>query len=57
MIESFIIATVVGVMEIAPGTCQMELLNPDGAINVAQVSCDMIITDYQPIYDADHSLH
>lgn len=57
MIESFIIATVVGVMEIAPGTCQMELLNPDGTINVSQVSCDMIITDYQPIHDADHSLH
>ena len=57
MIEAFIVATVVGVVEIAPGTCQMELLNPDGSINTSRVDCEMIVTNYQPLHETDHSHH
>ena len=49
MIEAFIVATVVGVMEIAPGICQMDLLNPDGTINTSQVGCEFIVPNYEPI--------
>lgn len=57
MIESFVIATVVGVMEIAPGLCQMELLNPDGSINTSTMSCEMIAENYEPLHETDHSHH
>ena len=57
MIESFVIATVVGVMEIAPGLCQMELLNPDGSINTSTMSCEMIAENYEPFHETDHSHH
>ena len=49
MIESFVISLVVGLVEIAPGVCRMDLLNPDGTINSSEVSCDMIVSDYEPI--------
>ena len=48
MIEAFIVATVVGVMEISPGICQMELLNPDGTINTSEVKCEYF-SDYEPL--------
>ena len=49
MIETFIAATVVGVMEVAPGICQMDLLNPDGTINTSEVRCEYIVPNYEPI--------
>ena len=49
MIEAFIVATVVGVMEVSPGICQMELLNPDGTINTSEVKCEYIVPDYEPL--------
>ena len=49
MIESFIVSLVVGVVEIAPGICRMDLLNPDGTINSSEVSCDMIVSGYEPV--------
>ena len=39
----FFVAMIVGLVEIGPGLCQMELLNPDGSINTSRVSCDAII--------------
>lgn len=50
MIEAFVIATVVGVVEVAPGVCQMELLNPDRTINTSLVDCEMIAENYTEIY-------
>ena len=49
MIEAFVVSLVVGVVEIAPGVCRMDLLNPDGTINQSEVSCDMIVSDYHPV--------
>lgn len=49
MIEAFIVATVVGVMEVSPGICQMELLNPDGTINTSEVKCEYIVPNYEPL--------
>ena len=50
MIESFFIATIVGVVEIAPGVCQMDLLNPDLTINTSQVGCEYIVPNYEPLH-------
>ena len=42
-------ATVVGVVEVGPGVCQVDLLNPPelhktvGAINTIKVDCDYIL--------------
>ena len=49
MISAFIVAIVVGVMEVGPGVCQMDLLNPDNTINTSLVPCEDIIQDYEPI--------
>ena len=35
MIESFIVATLVGVVEVGPGICQMDLLNHDNTIHTS----------------------
>jgi len=34
---------VVGLIEVSPGVCQMELLNQDGTINTSEVKCEYII--------------
>ena len=47
MEAGFIVATIVGLMEISPGVCQMELLNPDGTINTSKVGCEYVIHDYE----------
>ena len=48
--ETFIVALVVGVMEVSPGICQMELLNPNtGDINTSEVKCEYIVPNYTPI--------
>lgn len=47
MITTFV-AIVVGVMEVSPGICQMELLNPDGTINTSEVKCEYIVEGYEP---------
>lgn len=39
----FFVAMIVGLVEIGPGVCQLELLNPDGTINTSKVSCDAIV--------------
>ena len=41
--STFIIATIVGLFEFAPGMCQMELLNPDGTINTSHVKCTDVV--------------
>ena len=50
MSVSFLVATIVGVMEVSPGICQMELLNPDGTINTSEVKCEYIVPNYEPIF-------
>lgn len=49
MVEAFVVSLVVGVVEVAPGICRMDLLNPDGTINSSRVSCDMIVSGYEPV--------
>ena len=49
MTPGFIVAMIVGVMEVSPGICQMELLNPDGTINTSEVKCEYIVPNYEPI--------
>ena len=49
MLEAFFVATIVGVVEVAPGICQMELLNPDGSINTSEVKCEYIVQNYEPL--------
>ena len=50
MIESFIIATLVGVVEVGPGICQMDLLDQDReSIHTSYVSCEAVLPDYEPI--------
>lgn len=39
----FFVAMIVGLVEFAPGMCQMELLNPDGTINTSQVKCTDVV--------------
>lgn len=46
MIEAFVVSLVVGVVEIGPGQCQVELLNPDGSINTSVVGCEWIVPEY-----------
>ena len=48
MITTFF-AIVVGVMEVGPGICQMELLSPDGTINTSEVKCEYIVENYEPV--------
>ena len=43
-----LVAIVVGVMEVSPGICQMELLNPDGSIQTSEVKCEYIVENYEP---------
>ena len=47
----FIIASVVGIMEVTPGICQLDLLNHDQTIHTSYVSCEAVIPDYTPIYE------
>lgn len=49
MIEAFIVAIVVGAVEVAPGVCQMDLLMPDQTIHTSQVSCEDLIPNYEPL--------
>ena len=51
MIESFIVAAVV-VMEVGPGICQMDLLNPDKTIHTSYVSCEAVIPNYEPLHES-----
>ena len=39
----FFVAMIVGLMEVGPGVCQLELLNPDGTINTSEVKCEYIV--------------
>lgn len=52
MIEAFVVATVVGVVEFSPGVCQMDLLMPDRTINTSQVSCEYLIPNYEEVINA-----
>ena len=49
MIESFIVAMVVGVMEVSPGICQVDLLNPDKTLDTFEVKCEYVVTGYEEI--------
>ena len=46
--STFIVAMVVGVMEVSPGICQIELLNSNGTINTSEVKCEYIVDGYEP---------
>ena len=39
----FFVAMIVGLVEIGPGVCQLELLNPDGTLNTSRVSCEDVV--------------
>ena len=43
----FFLALIVGLMEVSPGICQMELINPDGTIDTSEVGCEYIIPTEQ----------
>ncbi len=47
MLETILVGLVVGVVETAPGVCQVESLNPDGAIVTSYVGCEWIVPDYE----------
>lgn len=47
---AFLVSTIVGLVEISPGICQMELLNPDGTINTSEVKCEYLIHNYETDY-------
>ena len=49
---SLIFATLVGVVEVGPGICQMDLLNPDKTIHTSYVSCEAVIPDYEPLHES-----
>ena len=49
---SLILATVVGVVEVGPGVCQMDLLNPDNTTNTSLVSCEAIISNSEPLHES-----
>ena len=51
----FFVAMIVGLMEIGPGVCQMELLNPDGTINTSRVSCEYLVPTEEPTIPYRHS--
>ena len=48
IMSTFIVAMVVGVMEVSPGICQIELLNSNGTINTSEVKCEYIVDGYEP---------
>ena len=50
MEAAFIVATIVGLMEISPGVCQMDLLNPDGSIYTSTLACEHVVADYVRIH-------
>lgn len=49
---SLIFATLVGVVEVAPGICQIDLHNSDKTIYTSYVSCEAVIPDYEPIHES-----
>lgn len=50
----FIAALIVGLVEIGPGVCQMELLNPDGTINTSRVPCEVFVPLEEPTTSDRH---
>jgi len=47
----FFIAMIVGLVEIAPGMCRMELLNPNDTIDTSIVKCaDIVQSDLVNIH-------
>ena len=46
---TFIVAIIAGVMEVSPGICQLDLINPDGTLNTSEVKCEYIVENYEPI--------
>ena len=38
-------SVIVGLVEIGPGVCQLELLNADGTINVSEVKCEYVVNE------------
>ena len=49
MIESIIVAIVVGVMEVSPGVCQVDLLNPDQTLHTFEAPCEYIAENYEQL--------
>ena len=50
----FIAALVVGLVEIGPGVCQMDLLNPDGTTNTSRVPCEVFVPLEEPTIPHRH---
>lgn len=46
---TFLVAIIAGVMEVSPGICQLDLVNPDGTLNTSEVKCEYIVEDYEPV--------
>lgn len=49
---SLIVATLVGVVEVRPGICQMDLLNPDGTVHTSYVSCEAVVPNYESLHES-----
>ena len=45
---TLLIAIIVGVMEVGPGVCQVDVLNIDGTLDTSEVRCAHVIQDYKP---------
>jgi hypothetical protein len=45
MPPAFFVAAIVGLVEVSPGVCRMELLNPDQTINVSHVQCEYFVPE------------
>jgi len=41
----FFLALVVGLMEVSPNMCQVDLLNPDNTIDTFEVKCEYMVNE------------
>ena len=45
MLSAAFVATIVGVMEVAPNTCQVNLFNPDKTVHTFEVDCSYVVDE------------
>ena len=44
-----IVAMIVGLMEVSPGICQRDVLNPDLTITTDRVQCEYYVEPVEPV--------
>ena len=40
---------IVGLVEVGPGVCQMDLLAADGTVHTSEIKCEYVVAGYEPV--------